>query len=324
MKIGILTFHNADNYGAVLQCYALQEHLKKIYPNDEVYVIDYRNSLIERSYKPICLRKSLKQNVTQFLHLPHVLKCRTKFKDFRKKYFNIGRAEFSDYDIIYYGSDQIWNPEITGEDLMYFGKGFHGKKIAYGVSDGGELTISDEIRTLLNSFDKILCREESLLQRLKNENISAPVETVCDPVFLLSKDQWKKFARTPIQKKYILAYMMANRIDFNDSAEKIGKILHKKVVQIVYIKALKKIFYKKQKIVECITPEQFVGYIANSNFVLTTSFHGTAFSILFEKPFYVLSFERRAERIKDLLKERGLESCFVNEIPADIEIANKV
>ena len=69
MKIGILTFHNADNYGAVLQCYALQEYLKKQYPNDEVYVIDYKNALIEHSYRVLGLRRSLFGNFTQFLTL---------------------------------------------------------------------------------------------------------------------------------------------------------------------------------------------------------------------------------------------------------------
>ena len=109
MKIGILTFHNADNYGAVLQCYALQEHLKMQYPDCEVNVIDYRNNLIEYSYKIIRRRNSLYSNITQYINFPRIIKKRIQFKNFRNKYLNIGTSELSSYDVIYYGSDQIWN-----------------------------------------------------------------------------------------------------------------------------------------------------------------------------------------------------------------------
>ena len=127
MKIGILTFHNADNYGAVLQCYALQETLKKKYPDDEVYVIDYKNDKIENDYKthfnffrPWSLLAKIKLD-----------KKRKKFKKFRNSFLSIGNSDLSKYDVIYYGSDQIWSFTITNKDLTYFGINYNGKKIAY-------------------------------------------------------------------------------------------------------------------------------------------------------------------------------------------------
>ena len=298
MKIGILTFHNADNYGAVLQCYALQEHLKKQYPNDEVYVIDYKNALIEHSYRVLGLRRSLFGNFTQFFYLPIALKKRKHFKDFKNKYLNLGTSDLSAYDVIYYGSDQIWNTSLTNVDLTFFGKGFNGKKIAYGASDGGEMEFSDEIKDLLNSF----------------ESISVHVSAVSDPVFFLSKEDWLKIAVLPKERNYVLAYKISDRPDFDEQAEKLGKQLGKKVIQIVYVKSLRKLFYRKQHFAEAISPEQFVGYFANADYVITTSFHGTAFSILFEKPFYVLSFEKRSERIMELLKLYHFENRHVDSL----------
>lgn len=314
MKIGILTFHNADNYGAVLQCYALQEHLKKQYPNDEVFVIDYRNPDIEYTYKSIRKRKSLKENFLQFIYLPAVIKKQKKFETFRKKYLNLGVADFSIYSIIYYGSDQIWNTILTGNDLVYFGKGFNGKKIAYAASDGGEIKFTDEIKELLNGFETISCRESSLAERLKFEGVSVPVSTVSDPIFLLSSKEWLKVAILPNVSNYILAYKISPRLDFDIQAEKLGSKLGKKVIQIVYTKSLRQLVYKNQQIIQSISPEQFIGYLLKSDCVLTTSFHGTAFSILFEKLFYVLSFEKRTERIIELLKKSKMESQFVKEI----------
>ena len=312
MKIGILTFQNAENYGAVLQCYALQEHLKKLYPNDEICVIDYRNTLIDNSYKSIYVRKSFLQNIAQFLYLPKVLKKKNNFRKFKRNFLNLTHPDFSSFDIIYYGSDQIWNTTLTNGDLTYFGEGFSGKKIAYGASDGGEMQITDDIKSLLSSFDSIFCREISLENKIKNMGISVPISTVLDPVFLLNKNEWLKIAIPPKEKNYILAYKIALRDDFDIQAEKLGMQLGKKVVQIVYLKSIKKYFYKKQKIIQAISPEQFLGYLANADFILTTSFHGTAFSIMFEKPFYVLSFEKRSERITELLNYFGLEKQYVS------------
>ena len=312
MRIGILTFYNADNYGAVLQCYALQEHLKKLYPNDEICVIDYKNVSVERAYKPLVMRKNLISNFTQFLYLPRVLKKRKQFIQFRSKYLNLGSCNLSEYDIIYYGSDQIWNQNITGKDMTYFGVGFDGRKIGFAISDGGELKVTDEIIKNISKFESISCREESLTNRIAALNLNVPVKTVSDPVFLLSKKQWLSIAEKPKERGYVLAYKIAQRVDFDEQAEQLGKKLGKKVIQIVYLKSVKKMFCKNQKFVEGVSPEQFLGYIADADFVITTSFHGTAFSILFEKPFYVLNFDRRNERIKDLLKCHGLMNRYVS------------
>lgn len=299
MKIGIMTFHNADNYGAVLQCYALQEKLKELYPNDEVCVVDYRCPRIERSYIP-------KFKILRPWTILYYLKSRKKhqkFQNFRTKYLNIGSDDFSKYDLIVYGSDQIWNSHLTERDLTYFGKNYNGQKIAYAASDGGEMTYDTEVCELLNKFSKISCREKSITESLKKQNLQRLVETVCDPVFLLSKDKWLKIAEFPQDENYVLTYKVRENINFDSEGEKLGEKLNKKVIQIVYVKSLRKLFYKAQDIVEGISPEQFLGYIAKAEYVLTTSFHAAAFSIIFNKPFFVLNINKASERITDLLSE---------------------
>ena len=167
LRVGILTFHNADNYGAVLQCYALQETLKSLCPDDEVRVVDYRNPAIERSYRILGLRRRPLGNITQFLYAPALMRKRRQFSDFRTDFLDVGTTRFDDYDVIVFGSDQIWNTELTGDDLSYFGKGFSKTKIAYAASDGGEISeLGDEARELLRGFSALYCREMSLSQKV--------------------------------------------------------------------------------------------------------------------------------------------------------------
>lgn len=306
MKIGILTFHNADNYGAVLQCYALQEKLKELHPNDEIYVIDYKCPKIINDYIP---KINLKKPWSILGLRKTKQKCKT-FQRFRKEHFNLGTDDLSFYDVIYYGSDQIWNSTLTGNDITYFGKGFSGKKIAYAASDGGEMKLTKDVKVLLNTFFKISCREKSLTRKMQNLQLNIPIETVCDPVFLLTKEQWLKMAELPNEDNYILAYQITTNVNFDLETEKLSKKFGKKVIRIVYVKSIRKIFYKKQNFVEGISPNQFVGYFAKADYVLTTSFHGTAFSVLFDKPFFVLNLSTRSERVTDLLSTLGIEDRY--------------
>ena len=319
MKIGILTFHNADNYGAVLQCYALQEVLKKKFPNDDVSVIDYRNEKIESAYKVIKLRKKAISNIIQFIYVPELLKKRRRFKNFRQRFLDMSPALYSEYDVIFYGSDQIWNFELTGSDLAYLGKVFSGIKIAYAASDGGELIDSKaEVKDLFLKFDKISCREKSLAKKITALTARHDIKTVCDPVFLISKTDWLKITVLPKKQNYVLAYKVSENSDFDREVEKASQYLGKPVIQIVYQKSIRKFFYQKQNIVTGVSVAQFLGYLAYADLVITTSFHATAFSLIFKRPFYVLKIKRGSERITDLLSAVGCTNRYVESIPDEI------
>ena len=313
MKIGILTFHAAQNYGAVLQCRCLYEVLRGL--GHEVHVLDYRPAFLTEPYK-LWKNAYLKHPLPLLKvawKLTGALRRRRGFADFEKTFSPVP-CRTEGFDAIVFGSDQIWNTSLTNGDLTFFGKGFNGKKIAYGASDGGEIEFSDEIKDLLNSFEYITCRETSLAEKIKKLGVTVPVSAVSDPVFFLSKEDWLKIAVLPKERNYVLAYKISDRPDFDEQTEKLGEQLGKKVIQIVYVKSLRKLFYKKQHFAESISPEQFVGYFANADYVITTSFHGTAFSILFEKPFYVLSFKKRSERITELLNKYNFENRYIDSL----------
>ena len=323
LKIGILTFYYAHNYGAVLQCYALQQALKTSFPDAEVCVVDYENKKIKDDYKIFYLNKKnpyrfLRSLFGTFVYFFNRVKRSFVFHNFVKNNLNIGSSNFNDYDVIFYGSDQIWNPVIFADkknpclDKIYLGAGFAGKKIAYGASDGNKLVLSEDVKELLNSFSAISVREKTLAKKLSL--LDKTVSVVSDPVFLLSKEDWLKISVTPKEENYIFAYKIAENLNFDREVEASGEKLNKKVIQAVYVKSIKKIFCKKQKFVVAISPLEFIGYIANADFVVTTSFHGTAFSCLFEKKFCVLKIKEGSERITDLLNILGLENRYVESI----------
>lgn len=322
-KIGILTFHNAENYGAVLQAYALKTFIKKIKAGYQVDIIDYKSPYITLTYKYIKPFSFFKTNgvrklisyCLQFIYLPKKISVKKVFNDFDKK-FLISKCDNLDaYDTIIYGSDQIWSLKLTNFDFIYLGENYNGKKISYAASDGGDLLLDDKNLKLLNSFYKISCREKSLTLRLQNKLKGKCLKTVCDPVFLLKKDEWLSFARKPKIGNYVLIYKIAESLKLEEEAVNFAKKHGKKVLQITYIKSIKKIFCFNQKFISAITPNEFVGYFAYADFIFTTSFHGTAFSIILEKDFYTLSFKKRSERITDLLNELNLTNRFVEQVP---------
>ena len=129
MKIGILTFHDADNYGAILQAYALQETIKKI--NSDVEIINYKQPNIVKSYRLIkvytnSIYNLIRSILSSLIHLYNNCKRKSKFRSFRKKYMNISReiyyqsSKIKGKDIYITGSDQVWNGEITNYDRTYF------------------------------------------------------------------------------------------------------------------------------------------------------------------------------------------------------------
>lgn len=148
MKVGILTFHCANNYGAVLQCYALQEYLRSL--GHEAYVIDYRPDYVVRRYKVFSRRnwivRDFKKTIKKLFSEPYLCIVRYKrnkrLESFIKNRYNLYpySADKSVFDAIVLGSDQIWNPNLTGKsfDEVFFGKDFHCKKISYAASNRTE------------------------------------------------------------------------------------------------------------------------------------------------------------------------------------------
>lgn len=293
MKVGIITFNRATNYGAVLQSFALKNKIISL--GHECTVLNYYNEMVEKDASPFYLKNfSIKEMLITILQIKLRLIKNKKFKIFSEKYLDCStklldkdtiQSQKSTYDAIITGSDQVWNYEITGLDENYF-LSFASKetrKISYGASFGVSFMPKEykqKYRQLLSYLDDISVRESSgagIVQEL----LGFYPEIVIDPVFLIKANEWLKMAKEPhISEGYILVYSI-NRSKCYQMAEEIQKKTGEMIVGLQTPMSNR----VKCKAIRDESPEEFLGWIKNAKYVITDSFHGTAFSIIFEKQF---------------------------------------
>lgn len=293
MKIGILTFHRADNYGAVLQCYALQEVLKLL--GNKVEIINYKQPYIEKFYHPIKkeeFRNVLKKPQWYYGYFIKILPKRYKkylrYKLFRSQHLTTGKA-FEDnkqipghYDTIIIGSDQVWGLHCTnGIDEIFFGEFQHKecKIVGYGIS-GNILSLekigNECLKKYCRNFNKISFREEGFKEYIK-ENIGVNGDLVLDPTLLLDKNSWEKVTdKIKFPTNYILTYFLQYGEGWEEMNEYISTFAKKTDCKVINIFDVAN------------SPAEFLGWIKSAKYIITTSFHATVFSIIFEKQFYTL------------------------------------
>lgn len=330
-SIAILTFHNANNYGAVLQNFALQRAIEE--NGAEAVTIDYYCDAInpvtkinkEYIVKNGCIR-ALKTIIKKVIYVFCGGKRRNKnFGEFRKNYLNltdkveIGNIEelSSCYDIYISGSDQVWNLDIIHEEnekvyMLQFVKA--GKKVSYAASTGSSLVKGDNVESYLKSLDLISVREDTLAGFIKQQ-YNLTCEVVCDPVFLLSKAQWKQYFnlenRSNPLKRFLLLYYPGKS---NLSVEFAKCIAKWEELEIKYPCPYEKnnIFLGKNLYSE--GPVDFLKNIIEAECIVTSSFHAVAFSVIFEKKFWAYVEPDRGCRIVDLLKDLGLENRVISSV----------
>lgn len=328
MKIGILTFHRAINYGAVLQCYALYTTLKNM--GHDVEVIDYRPDSIEKyrmyfRHKELIQARSYKEKARYIMSCIALLnskrKTRHAFNSFIDNYLNLSsivkdaKGISDDYDVIFFGSDQIWSPKICdGLDKIYMGQFSkkNAKFFSYAASIGEIDMIKDKVahtfENYIKVFDKISVREIQA-QKFLSDSFSKESQLVCDPTILLTKKYYESLSRHSIEGNYVLLFSL---IDDNEAymfAKHIAKQLN---IGVLSIKALLNPLKKKKHIRGNVPPQEFLGYIRNALCVVTNSFHATSLSIIFEKDFYTLKRKNNNDRAMTLLKEIGLTNRMVD------------
>lgn len=345
-KIGIITVHRNVNYGANLQAFASCKFINNAGYNAEI--IDYYPKEIDKDNYLFSWLK-LSYNGGKSKSLPHNIKLMTAltlsapeknkrlkgFYSFRKKHCRLSPKYTSFEDIanggytdVVCGSDQIWNPSITcGIKSLYFGDilGVN-NRISYAASLGREkYNEKDKQKAveLIKKLDYVSVREEKSIEYIKKIS-GKDVVGVCDPVFLLEKEEYEKIAK-PIKLKqpYLLLYSVVNNPEMlsvaEDYADRNGLIL----VEICQNKN-----YRKKHIqFSALSPEEFLGAINDAQAVITNSFHGTAFSIVFNKNFCVFDNKARGSRITNILNKAGLENRIVEEkideiSPIDYEKVN--
>ena len=319
MKVAIMTFNRAINYGAVLQSLALKETIKNL--GHECEIINYKCSMVERGASPFYIRSfTLKDFAIFILQIRMRMKKNKNFDIFAKRYLDtdkniVTEADISDissnYDAFITGSDQVWNYEITGLDKNYFLDFVEADKqrISYAASFGvGKIPeqYKARYRELLRNIDCISVREDKGAEIVETL-LGNRCEICIDPVFLFNENQWKKYVKMPeIGKGYILVYSI-NKSQCYEAAQKLSEKTGLPVVGL-QVPMSNRMNIRK---IQTESPEEYLGWIYNARYVITDSFHGTAFSIIFKKQFILCTggnTEGRSSRQKNLLNTVGLTS----------------
>lgn len=327
MKIGLLTFHCAQNYGAMLQCYATQEFLKS--HGHQVEVIDYRPQYLLRPYRLFNTQRlkssKPKQWATILLKelIPFPRRCylRWAYYRFMRKHLILSREVTKDtipscYDVYVVGSDQIWNPRLTGGfDDVYFCRFPFAKAtrryIAYAASmEAKELDEMAEkyYHDTLQHFDALSVREP-VLSHLLQPLTHHPISNVLDPTLMVDPKVWESLPANPrLPKKYVLVYQGRSSTHTLRIAKDIAQQIGAEVVALgTWVSFSRGLSYKS------LSPEGFIHAIRNAACVVTTSFHGTAFSVIFGRPFYTVKLDDGADsRSQSLLQSLGLSDRMIN------------
>ena len=324
MNLGIITFHRALNYGAVLQAYALQHFLTEI--GIDSRVIDYRCEEIEYFYKSI--KANPIKNTKQFLKECCFYTC-NKIK--RKKFMNFLNANLlltkkiyakedmlnlnTLFDCFITGSDQVWNNRWAGLDGAFFLNFAESKKKNSYAASFGFSSVPQEYeeryRKYLADFNFISVRELDGVEIVKNLTGKNAVVSI-DPTCLVSREEWTRVAKLPKEKDYVLLYLLEQSSYLESVAKELAERKGKKVIKIVDG------FKRKKDIKNCgfLGPDEFLGLFHNASYVVTNSFHGLMFSVIFRKKFYI-SYQQYSgapnSRLKNFLVNYRLERRVLSE-----------
>ncbi len=321
MKVGIVTFQETNNYGAILQNYALQQAVCKQGGTPET--IDYRSRYIGRPYG---LQHLKDKGLFTYLfgvagYLIYALRTK-KSRAFRRHITYSPAVKREDlatlnerYDVFLTGSDQVFNHKLTGMDGTYMLDFVTDKSRcnSYAASLGlHELdeTVHRQYREWLNDFHYITVREKTA-EAVLRQVLEREVKTVSDPCFLLEKAEWEKVAVEPKTKKpYIFVYELAMSKNVVAFAQKIAR---EKGLRIVFAPFPMGKLAQGTYAIDA-GPGEILGLIRHAEYVVTDSFHGTLFSILFNKRFYTHVADKKiGSRISDLLEVCGLQDRLLTD-----------
>lgn len=350
-KIGLMTLHHdKSSFGACLQGFALWHYLSQ--SND-----------CEMVNLPVTKNKEHKDTLIIQIKVL-IAKCLTFLKNFRKPEYKKALYDskvriknfetfnslikmsnkwwtkeeiYQDppsYDVWVSGSDQLWNPRIYFDIEPYL-LGFtrdEDKRVSY-ASSLGVLEIEPNYEQLFKyaipRFHSIAMREASaipVIQRFTNIKI----ENVLDPTFLLSKEEWRTFAKPiDVQKKYLICYFLSYTSEVISFCKKQAESL-KLAPLFISTKAEDVLRFPDAKFIQDAGPSEFIYLIDNSDFVLTDSFHGTVFSIIFEKQFitYIGRNIKASSRITNMLTSLDipnnvLSSLQIKDSKIDYDVVRK-
>lgn len=332
MRIGILTFHDADNYGAVLQCFALQEVLSSM--GHSVDIINYKQSHVIDVYKSkITLNvkdfklfslSNIRSLVRKCLNMNSNRKKHSLFNSFRIKYLHLTQPQTpttipTDYDAYFVGSDQVWSYSCCGGiDPIYWGnfnRKATSKLVGYAISGNGDFLShlnNNEIQEKASAFDSLSFRESHLSKIVKSAT-GQQYKVVLDPTLLTQESTWDSLidSNWKKRKKYVVIYQArTNRNNPDLIKNKAEKYAIEHGCDIINLSL------GEYGIVD------FLSSIKYADSVFTSSFHATVFSVIFGTPFFTFCLnDGKDERYVALLKSLHLDNNLVYE---HSEITDKI
>lgn len=325
MKTVTVTTQNAINYGAVLQAYALQQVLFDMGIDDSL--LDLRRGCADY-YRKISARMFLSDvynNLVLWHRRNDIRRKEEKFAAFIKENIHttheyIGMddvlANPPEADAYITGGDQMFNRSVLNRptNILDFGRS-ETLRISYSTSLGTIWFQTDEEKSFfaqaLSRYSAISLREKEHVQdvhRLINKNVSVNI----DPTLLLETKHWEKFISNKKENGYILCYSLLNNPRLNELVMAEKERLKKPVWVIspdvrCYVRGADKVIFDAG-------PKDFIELLYNADEVISTSFHGVCFSIIFRKPFYCLTRQGGDPRFRSLLETLNLENRNIDKV----------
>lgn len=323
-KIGIITYHFARNYGAVLQCFALQSYLES--KGYEVTIINHVNKNQELNNGIYKKKNGIKGIIINLMLSPFLIvriKKNNKFENFINKYLKLSKKisnteemekliNYEKFDMLISGSDQVFNPNIEDFDISFlFPFETKCKKISYAASIGNA-TESDlnKLKKDLIDFYNLSIREkqdEELVRKVTGKD----VHVVCDPVLLMDEKFWSVVAQKSnlikSEEKYLLCYFLHKNL-YKKEFELAKKIAKEKKLNIKIINARYSIESLRKGTYHTVDPLEYIELFKKATYICTDSFHGTVFSIIFNKDFNCFDSKnnKKDSRRKNVLEQIGL------------------
>lgn len=327
MKVNVITRHAVSNYGSILQSIATQQLVEDLgcdceiidYIRTDENYYNYEKTLLDR--KENWKKNYLKKVIYLFFRVPESIiagkyfeKLRNKNLKLTKRYASIEEmiSDCPKADIYMTGSDQVWGRTGNGDyDSAYLLSFVEGTKISYAASFGNivkEPHINNFFSEYLSMYSKILVREDAAVDYLKELGFNS--YQVLDPTMLYGIEYWNKYLDPINEKDYILVYQLHNDRKLGDIAQKIAKKKHKKLIRI---SASFHQISREGRFIYLPTLGKFLNYIKNADLLVTDSFHGTAFSLIFQTQFIeILPNSNTEERNKSILRSFGLSERIVS------------
>lgn len=322
-KVAIITRHAVSNYGSVLQAYALQKAISSLSYDSEIinYIRndeDYRNIADTLVKKSSWNKNALTRIVYKSIQSPEYIKMGRAFEGYRSSLLNEGNKRYTSLDelkqnppqadIYCTGSDQVWGAigtdDIDGAYFLEFVPD-NKKKISYAASFGKTDTNaqnSKKIKEYLSSYDFLTVREKSAVDIVKNFGINN-VTQVLDPTLLLDKNAWSQLIKEDITDKYVLLYQLHSNPEMDSYAEEFA---NKAGLKLIRLTPLFHRIFKSGKAVYLPDLSAFLSYIKNAEYMITDSFHGTAFAINFNTQFIDILPNETKTRNQSILELTGL------------------